>query len=214
MKNYVLISFMLSLCTAVLSQMPDTIKLPPPVRQGGMPLMQALNERHSSRDYTDKQLSDQQLSDLLWAAFGINRADGRRTAPSARNKQEIDIYVATAHGAFLYDAGKHSLLLITPDDIRGKTGTQPWVRVAAVNLIYVCNKARTASADETGALINAAFSAGAIAQNVYLYCTSEGLGSVVRGSFDKNILNPLLRLDEKQVIIMTQTVGYTKGLSF
>lgn len=210
MKNYVSISFLL-LCTAVLSQMPDTVKLPPPVRQGGMPLMQALNERHSSRDYTDQQLSDQQLSDLLWAAFGINRADGRRTAPSARNKQEIDIYVATAQGVFLYDAVNHALILIAPGDIREKTGAQPWVKVAAVNLIYVCNKERVGSTDEMSTMINAAFSAGAIAQNVYLFCTSEGLGSVVRGSFDKNVLIPLLKLNEKQVIVMTQTAGYTKG---
>jgi SagB-type dehydrogenase family enzyme len=210
MKKLLIALTLLSACYIALSQKFDTIKLPAPVRQGGMPLMQALNERHSSRNYIDKQLSDQQMSDLLWAAFGINRADGRRTAPSARNKQEIEIYAATAEGVFLYDAAGNTLIRISSDDIRAKTGTQPWVKEAAVNLIYVCNKERSASSDETGILVNAAFSAGAIAQNVYLYCVSEGLGSVVRGSFDKNVLSPLLKITEKQVIIMTQTVGYMK----
>ncbi len=211
MKKALIVSILLSVCCTNFSQTSDSIKLPPPVRQGGMPLMQALNERHSSRDYIDKELSYQQLSDLLWAAFGINREDGRRTAPSARNKQEIDIYIATAKGVFLYDAASHTLLLIASDDIRDKTGMQPWVKDAAVNLIYVCNKNRTAPADETGTVINAAFSAGAISQNVYLYCASANLGCVVRGSFDKSVLAPLLKLSENQVIIMTQSVGYIKG---
>ncbi len=210
MKNIAIALILLSVCSVSSGQNSDIIKLPVPVRQGGMPLMQALNERHSSRNYVDKQFSYQQLSDLLWAAFGINREDGRRTAPSARNKQEIEIYVATAEGVFLYDAPGNALLRISSEDIRGKTGSQPWVKDAAINLIYVFNKDRSASSDEEGALINAAFSAGAIAQNVYLYCASEGLGSVVRGSFDKNIVSPLLKLTDKQVIIMTQTAGYVK----
>jgi len=188
----------------------DSIPMPDPARQGGKPLMQALNERHSSRNFIDKELTHQQLADLLWAANGINRPDGRRTAPSARNRQEIDIYLATAKGVLLYDAAKNRLICISTEDIRAKTGGQPWVKVAAVNLLYVCNKDKAASSDTTGMLVNAAFTAGACAQNVYLYCASEGLGSVVRGSFRNEDLNGLLKLSSQQVIIMAQTVGCIK----
>ncbi len=188
----------------------DTLLLPDPVKQGGKPLMQALNERHSSREYLDQELSPQQLSDMLWAACGINRPDGRRTVPSARNKQEIDVYIATAQGVFLYDAVKNALIGVTGNDIRANTGSQPWVKDAAVNILYVCNKDRAASRDERGLLVNAGFTAGACAQNVYLYCASEGLGSVVRGSFNADELKGLLKLNDQQVIVMAQSVGWTK----
>ena len=210
MKQYFIV--MLTIVTGSLSvaQSPDSLKLPDPIKQGGKPLMQALNDRHSSRNYTEKELTPQQLSDMLWAANGINRPDGRRTAPSARNKQEIDIYITTARGVYLYDAVKNSLIGISAEDIRAKTGGQPFVKEAAVNILYVCNKSRAASTDETGALVNAAFTAGACAQNVYLYCTSEGLGSVVRGSYPGDELKGLLKLSDQQVIVMAQTVGYTQ----
>ena len=187
----------------------DTIPLPEPVKQGGKPIMQALNDRHSSRNFIEKELSQQQLSDMLWAAFGINRPDGKRTAPSARNKQEIELYIATAEGVFLYDALKNSLISVAREDIRAKTGGAPWVADAAVNILYVCNKDRSTARDEMGTMINAAFSAGACAQNVYLYCASAGLGSVVRGSFNADDLKGLLKLTGQQVIIMAQTVGWT-----
>ncbi|MBN1416298.1 MAG: SagB/ThcOx family dehydrogenase [Bacteroidales bacterium] len=192
------------------AQLNDTVLLPDPVKQEGKALMQALNERHSSREYVDKELTLQQMADMLWAAYGINRKDGRRTVPSARNKQEIDVYVTTAEGVFLYDALENSLVRISGDDIRGRTGGQPWVKTAAVNIIYVCDKTRAASQDERGVLVNAAFTAGACAQNVYLYCASEGIGSVVRGSFNGDELRGLLKLNDNQVIVMAQTVGYTK----
>jgi nitroreductase len=199
----------LLLGTMCIAQRTDTIPLPDPIRQGGIPLMQALNDRHSTRNYTEKELTLQQLSDMLWAANGINRPDGRRTSPSARNKQEIDMVIATARGVYLYDAVKNSLIGISAEDIREKTGGQPFVKDAAVNILYICNKNMSASSDETGAMINAAFTAGACAQNVSLYCASEGLGNVVRGSFSGDELKELLKLSDQQVIIMAQTVGYT-----
>lgn len=210
MKYYCLllmIAFMNSLC---FGQGIDTVQLPVTIKQGGMPLMQALNERHSSREYLDKELSPQQLADLLWAANGINRSDGRKTAPSARNKQEIDIYLTTAKGVFLYDAMNNMLICISGEDIREKTGGQPFVKTAAVNLLYVCNKGKSASSDEMGLMVNAGFTAGAIAQNVYLYCASEGLGSVVRGSYNGEVLHGLLKLSPEQVVVMAQTVGWVK----
>jgi nitroreductase len=194
----------------LVAQSVDTLYLPDPVKQGGKPLMNALNDRHSTRSYLDKELTMQQMADMLWAANGINRPDGRRTAPSARNKQEIDIYITLAHGIFLYDAVKNALICISGDDIREKTGGQPWVKVAAVNILFVCDKSRAASQDQTGVMVNAGFTAGACAQNVYLYCASEGLGSVVRGSFNADELRGMLKLADQQVIIMAQTVGCIK----
>jgi nitroreductase len=110
----------------------------------------------------------------------------------------------------LYDAVKNFLVGVSTADIREKTGSQPYVKDAAVNILYVCNRSRSASSDEMGAMINAAFTAGACAQNIYLYCASEGLGSVVRGSFNSDELKGLLALSDQQVIIMAQTVGYTQ----
>jgi SagB-type dehydrogenase family enzyme len=209
MKHFYLLMLIFCTGTIVQAQNTDTIPLPDPVRKGGKPLMQALDERHSSRNFSEKELTLQQLSDMLWAANGINRPDGRRTSPSARNKQEIDIYITTARGTYLYDAGNNTLIGISADDIRAKTGGQPFVKDAAVNILYVCDRSRSASSDETGAMVNAAFTAGACAQNVYLYCASEGLGSVVRGSFSHEELKGLLKLNDQQVIVMAQTVGYT-----
>lgn len=210
MKHFCFFGSLVLFTQLSVAQYADTIRMPDPVRQGGKPLMQALNDRHSSRNFTEKELTLQQLSDMLWAANGINRPDGRRTSPSARNKQEIDMVITTARGVYLYDAVKNSLIGISAEDIREKTGGQPFVKEAAVNILYVCNKSRAASTDESGALINAAFTAGACAQNVYLYCSSEGLGSVVRGSFQGDELKGLLKLSDQQVIIMAQTVGYTQ----
>jgi len=210
MKHAFLLFVLALLQPACIAQQADTIKLPDPVKQGGKPLMTILNDRHSTRSYLEKELTLRQLTDMLWAANGINRPDGRRTAPSARNKQEIDIYITTANGVFIYDAAKNALICISGDDIREKTGSQPWVKTAAVNILYVCDKSRAASQDEKGMLVNAGFTAGACAQNVYLYCASEGLGSVVRGLFNADELKGLLKLNEQQVIIMAQTVGWTK----
>jgi SagB-type dehydrogenase family enzyme len=209
MKHAFLLFALALLQPACMAQHADTITLPDPVKQGGKPLMNALNDRHSSRDFTEKELSEQQMADMLWAANGINRPDGRRTAPSARNKQEIDLYLTTAKGVFLFDALTNRLICISTEDIRAKTGGQPWVKDAAVNILYVCNMNKAASADTTGMLVNAAFTSGAIAQNIYLYCASEGLGSVVRGSFKGDELKGLLKLSDQQVIVMAQTVGWT-----
>jgi SagB-type dehydrogenase family enzyme len=211
MKHFFFLFTLVLIARFSIAQSPDTILLPKPVKQGGKPLMEALNDRHSTRNYTEKELTPQQLSDLLWAANGINRPDGRRTAPSARNKQEIDIFITTANGCYLYDAIGNKLICVCHGDIREKTGSQPFVKDAAINILYVCNKDKSASSDDMDIMVNAAFSAGAIAQNVYLYCASEGLGSVVRGSFKSDALTDLLKLNDRQVIVMAQTVGNSKN---
>ena len=189
------------------------ITLPAPDKSGGKPLMQALNERQTVREFANGNLTQQQLSDLLWAACGINRP-GKRTAPTAMDYQEIDVYVALQSGLYLYNAETHSLKFINNKDIRRFTGTQSFVNNAAVNLVYVADMGKTGKRE--GARINDSdmfmpyADAGFVAQNVYLYCASAGLGSVVRGSISKDVLAKELGLKSNQVILLAQTVGKTR----
>jgi len=174
--------------------------------------MQVLSERQTSREFSSEKLPEQVLSNLLWAAFGINRADsGKRTAPSAINMQEMDIYAATADGLFLYEAKTHSLKQIVKEDIRAKTGTQPFVKDAPVNLIYVADFSKMSRlTKEEDKLVYSAADTGYISQNVYLFCASEKLATVVRGSIDKPALAKAMGLRNDQKIILSQTVGYPK----
>jgi len=190
---------------------PGTKALPDPDKTGGKPLMQALAARHSSRSFSRTELSDEVLSNLLWAAFGVNRPDGKRTAPSAMNRQEIDIYVAVADGLYVYDAGAHALNLVSAEDVRAATGTQSFVADAPVNLVYVADLAKMGSASDENKAIYSAADTGFIAQNVYLFCASEGLSTVVRGSIDKPALREKLNLRSDRKIILAQTVGYPGG---
>jgi SagB-type dehydrogenase family enzyme len=183
----------------------------PPQTEGGMPLMQALKNRHTSRSFSSKELPKQVLSNLLWAAFGINRADsGKRTAPSALNWQEIDIYVASANGLHLYNAKDHSLELVLTEDTRAKTGGQSFVAGAPVNLIYVADYSRMGNASAEDKIFYSATDTGFISQNVYLFCASEGLATVVRGYVDRDTLHQAMKLRPEQKIILAQTVGYPK----
>lgn len=187
-----------------------TIQLPEPQKTGGKPLMQALAERKTSREFSTNELSDQVLSNLLWAAFGANRPDGKRTAPSAMNQQEIDIYVALAKGFYLYDAQSNSLKLVLEKDLRKMTGKQPFVEVAPVNLVYVADLSKMTRGSEQDKQFYAAADTGFIAQNVYLFCASENLATVVRGYVDKEILAKAIGLRPDQKVILAQTVGYPK----
>ena len=184
-----------------------TIILPPPQTNGGKPLMQVLQERASSREFAPDPLPPQVLSNLLWAAWGINRPDsGKRTAPSAMNRQEMDVYVALPDGAYFYDARNHRLRLVVSDDLRVLTGTQAYVGSAPVNLIYV-SRAGGSVEDQAEA---GGIQAGLISENVYLFCASDGLATVVRGSINRDPLARALRLPPNQRIILAQTVGYPK----
>lgn len=186
----------------------DLRPLPPAQTDGGKPLMQALKERRSTRSLTDAPLPAQQLSNLLWAAFGVNRADGHRTAPSARNWQEIDVYAVMADGAYLYDAPVHALRRVAATDLRALAGTQAHARNAALTLVYVADARRMQGASEASRTEYAAADAGFIAQNVYLYCASEGLGTVVFASIDRERLGAALQLDRSQRIVLGQSVGW------
>ena len=193
------------------SDEPKPIKLPNPQVDGGRPLMQVLKDRSSSRSFSSEKLPNQILSNLLWAAFGINRPDtGKRTAPSAVNWQEIDIYVATADGLYLYEAKGQVLKLIMSVDIRALTGRQDFVKEAPVNLIYVADFSRMGNAPKGDKELYSAADTGFISQNVYLYCASERLSTVVRGSIDRQALANKMKLRPDQKIILAQSVGYPK----
>jgi SagB-type dehydrogenase family enzyme len=187
------------------------IKLPPPRQVGGKPLFEALNDRKSTREFHAEEPTLQVLSNLLWAAFGVNRPDGHRTAPSARNWQEIDVYVALERGLYLFDPRINGLHQVVADDIRAATGMQDYVGAAPVNLVYVADLARMDTIDRTEQRFYSAIDTGFVSQNVYLFCASEGLVTVVRGLLDRKTLAKLMRLRPTQRVIVAQTVGYPKG---
>ncbi len=188
----------------------QTIQLPPPKKEGGKPLLQVLNDRHSVREFAPDKLSPQMLSNLLWAAWGINRSTGQRTAPSASNKQEIDVYAVMADGAWLYDAQTNALKQVVTADIRSLTGTQPFVKDAPLNLIYVADLAKAGRTRPEDAEFYSGADTGFIAENVYLFCASEGLATVVRASVDRAALAKGLNLRPDQKIALAQSVGYPK----
>ncbi len=186
------------------------IALPAPKTEGGKPLMQALKARQTSREYDVKKIPLQTLSDMLWAAFGINRADsGKRTAPSTRNWQEIEIYVVMEEGAYVYDAKANSLKAVSGGDFRKMTGSQEFVFAAPVNLVFVADTTKMKGASPEDQALYAGADTGFICQNVYLFCASEGLATVVRGLIgDKKALAGALKLPAEKKIILAQTVGY------
>jgi len=187
------------------------VQLTPPNFDGGKPLMQALKARATSRAFDAEKLPDQVLSNLLWAAFGVNRPDsGRRTAPSAQNWQEVDVYVVMANGTYVYDARAHALTPVAPDDLRALTGKQSFAKDAPVTLVFVADYARMGRASQEDKDLYSAADTGYISQNVYLFCASEGLATGVRGSIDRPVLAKALKLRPEQKIMLAQSVGYPK----
>ncbi len=189
------------------------IALPAPSRKGGKPLMEALDARGSAREFSERDLTNQQLSDILWAAWGINReADGKRTAPSSHNRQEMDVYVTLKSGLYIYDAAGNTLKQLHDRDIRALTGTQDFPATAPVNLIYVADLTKrglkegqqVTDTDQLSSWANTGF----MAQNVYLWCASEGMSCVIRAMVPRNTLAPEMGLRPLQVIILAQTVGF------
>ncbi len=189
----------------------EVIKLPPPQLSGGKSLMQALKERRSERSFDTKKLPVNILANMLWAACGINRPEaGKLTVPSAMNRQQIDVYVALPEGLYLYEAKGHILKPIISQDIRALTGKQSFVAQAALTLIYVADFKKMGNIKDEEKNFYAATDTGFISENVYLFCASEGLGTVVRGSIDKDALSKAMKLGDHQKIVLAQSVGYPK----
>jgi nitroreductase len=187
-----------------------SIALPPAVKQGGLPLMEALARRQSSREFAPDALPLPVLSGLLWAAFGRNRDDGKRTAPTAINAQEIDVFVALPTGAYLYDAAAHELRLVAAADLRRVTGYQDFVDEAPLDLVYVADHARMGMVPVGQRSAYAHVAAGAISQNVYLFCASSGLATVIRAWINREAIADALGLAHDQQVLLSQTVGYAK----
>lgn len=184
------------------------IRLPPPSREPGMPLMQALEKRCSQRHFSQTPLSDATLSDLLWAACGVNRSDGGRTMPSAMNAQEIDVFVALPSGAYRYEATDHTLHLVAGCDLRAITGYQDFVDEAPLDLVYVSDHSRMHMIPVDQRVAFAYTAAGAIAQNVYLYAASNNLATVIRAWIDRDAIANALGITHDQQVLLSQTVGY------
>ena len=184
------------------------IVLPAPQREGGLPLMEALMKRRSSRKFSEREIDLQTLSDLLWATFGFGGGGKRRTAPSSHNRQETDLYVALASGTYVYDPAENVLKLVLAEDIRALTGMQDFVPVAPLNLVYVADTSKITGKDERGTVETAYVDTGFISQNAYLFCASAGLSTVTRAMIDKQALAAKLSLRPEQVITLAQTVGY------
>jgi SagB-type dehydrogenase family enzyme len=193
------------------AQEAEVVKLPAPQMTGGKPLMDCLKARQSARDFGAEKLSPQVLSNLLWAADGINRPDsGKRTAPSAVNWQDIDVYMAMADGLYLYLPKENALRKILAEDVRAATGSQDFVKTAPLNLIYVSDYAKLQRGTDEDKRFHSGAHTGFISQNVYLYCASEGLSTVVRGLVDREAAAKVMKLRPEQHITLAQTVGYPK----
>ena len=189
----------------------ESLPLPAPARRGGMPLIEALRRRESQREFSSEPLDRQQLSNLLWAAAGINRpALGGRTAPSAMNAQEVDLYAAMAQGLYRYEPASHALRLAVAADVRRVTGYQDFVDEAALDLVYVADHARMKLVPAAQREAYAFAAAGAMAQNVYLTCASAGLATVVRAWFDRHTLAQAMGLGADEQLLLAQTVGRPK----
>jgi nitroreductase len=189
-----------------------TLKLPPCNASGGMPLMEALRKRESQREFSPQALQDQTLSDLLWASAGINRPGlGGRTAPSAMNSQEVQLYVALPQGLFRYEPIAHVLQLEAATDVRRVTGYQDFVDTAPLDLVYVADHARMKLVPAAQREAYAFAAAGAMAQNVYLYCASAGLATVIRAWFDRHALSQAMGLQADEQLLLAQTVGVAQS---
>jgi SagB-type dehydrogenase family enzyme len=208
MKKFYAFSCTILMCLTLSAQSGETISLPPAQKSGGMPVMEAFQNRKSQRLFSSKELSSQQISNLLWAAYGINRPEGLRTVPAAKEWYEYDIYVLKADGWFLYEPKKHALVKIGTEDLRVNGGTQDFVKAAPVILVYVADFDRmTGTTDELRKFFSAV-DVGYISQNVYLYCASEGLATIILGQVDKVKVKEVLKLRTNQQVILSQPVAY------
>lgn len=208
-KLSILLSSLLMIVTLHAQDLKE-IKLNAPDKDRGTSVMKALSDRHSDREYAAKELSIQDLSDLLWAANGINRPDGKRTAPSALNKQDIDVYVIMKEGAYLYDAKANSLQPVAKGDHRSAVaGAQEFVKAAPVSLVLVSDLSRFGNITDHTKLM-AAVDAGTVCQNINIFCSAIGLATVPRASMDQAALKKILKLKDNQLPIMNNPVGYPK----
>jgi SagB-type dehydrogenase family enzyme len=207
MKTKLLLTIAILMSSILFAQ---NIQLPAPNKTGGKFLMQALNERKSQRAFSEKELSMQQISDMLWAASGVNREDGRMTAPTASNNQQIVIFVGLKDGVYEYFPKNHELKLILKGDHRAVFGRQPFAKTAPVTLAFMSNYDKMGKYNDESKWKYSCTDVGNVSQNVYLYAASEGLATVVLGSFDAEPLKKELGLGNNYVPVLTQVIGFPK----
>lgn len=208
------------LCLAILlssafseecATMSEKVLLPTVNKEGGMPLMEALSKRQSDREYDySKAISEEMLSELLWATCGVNRPDGKRTAGSTLNKQAVSVYVVVEKGIYLYLPQENALELVCEGDFREQTGMQPFVKAAALNLVFVGDEKKLGVGDKSRVSLMLGVDAGLMSQNLYLYCASKGLGTVVRGSIDGEAFGKILGLQSHEKVLLAQTISWPK----
>jgi len=206
-KGVLLLAGLLSMLN-VKAQVLETITLPTAQKTGGMPLMEAFQLRKSQRSFSSKELTTQQISNLLWSAYGINRPEGFRTVPAAKNWFEYDIYLLKSDGWFLYEVRKHALLKMGNEDLRIFGGTQDFVKAAPVILVYVADFGRMNDTTDELRKFFSAVDVGYISQNVYLWCASEGLATIILGQVDKIKVREVLKLRPDQQVILSQPVAF------
>lgn len=207
MKKILFTIAAIALCICCLAQ--EDIKLPEPEKKGGMTLNEALMSRKTNRTFDSKELSLQEISNLLWAANGINRMDGKRTAPSARNAQEIEVYVAMKSGLYRYEANDNALRIISTKDQRHQMSQRPqMIEEAPIALIFYANYDKMKNFDDASKEFYGATDAGFVSQNVYLYCAAHNLNTVVMGYIDRDAIRQMIDVDGKAILV--QPVGYPK----
>ncbi|MDR1335369.1 MAG: SagB/ThcOx family dehydrogenase [Tannerella sp.] len=212
MKKKMMIVWICCFAAAGLSaQELQEIRLNAPDKTRGSATMKAFSDRHSDREYSPQELSLQDLSDLLWAANGVNRPDGKRTAPSALNRQEIDVYAIRADGAYLYDAQAHSLKPVARGDYRAAVaGSQDFAKTAPVCFVTVINLEKLGDPKAEHTRVIGAVDAGIVTQNINLFCAAVGLSTVPRASMNQEELRKALKLSDTQLPIMNNPTGYPK----
>ena len=189
----------------------DVKRLPEPDKNIKMTLFQALQQRKSVREYSDKDIDDMKLSQLLWAAVGINRPDGRLTSPTAINAQDITVYVCRKDGAWLYVAKENALHKVSDKDLRQAiAANQKFSAVAPVSLVIVTDNAKFRGGSTNGPSISGAIDSGYVSQNIDLACEALGLATVPRATMDKETLKKELKLTDDQHAILNHPVGYNK----
>lgn len=211
MKKIIAISLLLSTALTMYSQELSPIRLLPPQLDKGKSLMQSLVDRHSTREFSDKELSLQDISNLLWAANGVNRSDlKKRTAPSAMNWQEIDIFVFLKNGVYRYDAFGMELIPVVTGDHRRDAGTQAFVAEAPLNLVLVADYSKMGRASDADKPAYASADAAFVGENVYLFCSAFNMNCVLRASIDKEKLSGLLKLNPEQKPVFGISAGFPK----
>ena len=196
-----------SVINSVLAQELSSIKLNNPNTKRGLPVMEALSQRASVKEWSEKKLNLQDLSDLLWASNGINRPDeSKRTAASALNAQDVDVYVVMEEGSYLYDAKMQELTAVAKGDFREATGKT----TAPVVIVLVSDISRFKSGEVASKLNWAALDIGIVSQNIALFCAGTGLKTRPRVSMDVAKIKSVLKLSDSQYPMLNHPVGYEK----